>query len=405
MKTYIMAWRNLWRNRKRTFITMAAITMAVFLSTFMTAMQEGIYTKMIENVVQFYSGYIQIHDTNYWETKSINDIYEPNDELIGIIEQTDEILMHMPRLESFTLLSHGIQTRGSALIGIKPVKENELTNLSRWIIEGEYLKPGDDGLLLTVNLAKNLQVGIGDTLTLLSSGYHGATAAGLFPVRGIIKFASPDLNNLGAYVDLAAAQDFFSAYNKISSTVLMTENYQSVDKVNTELQKLLGENYKSLSWDEMQPEIMQMIEGDKAGAIVFKGLLYILVGFGIFGTVIMMINERMKELAITIAVGMRKSRMQLMMFFETLYIGFLGVLSGFALSIPLISYLVRNPIPLPEDMSEAYETYGFEAAMFFSNDLNIFLRQVIIVFIITCVISIYPVLRIKYLKLIKALHA
>jgi len=91
MKNLKMAWRNLWRNRKRTLITVAAVFSAVFLSTFMSSMQEGTYTKMIDNIVKFYSGYIQIHHPKYWETKSINDIYVPTKELIKDIQSTQYV--------------------------------------------------------------------------------------------------------------------------------------------------------------------------------------------------------------------------------------------------------------------------------------------------------------------------
>lgn len=404
MKQFLMAWRNLWRNKKRTLITVTAVLLAVVLSTIMSSMQEGTYSKMIDNVVKFYTGYIQIMHPEYWKSKSINDVIEENDSIKQVMNSVSEIEMFVPRLESFTLLSSGENTKGAALIGIDPGKEDEFTNLSHWVDKGQYLKPNDDGILVAINLAKQLDICIGDTLVLLSQGYHGATAAGLFPVRGILKFPSPDLNNLGAYIELNRAQDFFSAYGKITSFALLIDHYKSLGHVKNMLEEKLGGQYNIMSWKELQPELVQMIEGDRAGGVIMKAILYLVIGFGIFGTIIMMVSERQRESGIMIAIGMKRYKLELVLFFETMLIGIIGVLAGFIISIPVITAFVNNPIPLPEDMAQAFEVYGLEAVMYFSMMPKIFMNQVITVLIITIVISLYPILKIANLNLTSAIR-
>ena len=405
MREYIkIAWRNIWRNKRRTIITVAAVFVAVLLSTFMTSMQEGTYSKMIDNVVKFYSGYIQIQNPEYWESKSINDIFEPDDQLRNSIASVPEVTYYVPRLESFTLISSGDYTKVGALIGIDPEKENKLTGLSKWVAQGDYLKPDDDGILIAVNLAKHLNIHLGDTAILISQGYHGASAAGLYPVKGILKFPSPELNNFGVYLSINKARDFFSAPDMTTSIALMVDNYNHVDKAKHLLVGKLGNKYKVMTWSEMQPQLVQMIEGDRAGGIVMKAILYIVIAFGIFGTVIMMVSERKRESGIMIAVGMRKVRLSIILFFETLLLGFIGVISGFALSLPFISYLVRNPIPLPEKLAEAYEKFGIEPAMYFSMMSKVFVNQAITVLIITIIISFYPVIKTFNLNPVNAIR-
>ena len=405
MKTFRLAWRNIWRNRSRTIITVLAIVLAVFLSTVMTSMQEGTYSKMIDNVVKFYSGYLQVHNPDYWDNKTINNTFVPTDTLLNEIRSTKDITDVAVRLESFTLMSNGDNTKGAVLIGINPVQENKLTNLSHWVVEGNYLKPGDDGILIAYNLAKNINVTIGDTVVLLSQGYHGTSAAGLFPVRGILKFASPQLNNMGGYIDLKAAQQFYSAPDLATSVVIMIDRGKELSSVKHHLEQKLGDNYAIHTWDEMQPEIKSMIQADRSGGVIMKAVLYLVIGFGIFGTIIMMVSERKRELGIMIAIGMQKSRMAFIMLFETVLLGLIGVLTGFAVSIPIIAAFVKHPIPLPEQMAEAYETFGIEAAMYFSADSMIFIKQVIIVFILTLIIGLYPVFKAKNLKLSNSLRA
>ncbi len=399
-----MAWRNLWRNRRRTLITVASVFFGVLLSTFMTSMQEGTYSKMIDNVVGFYSGYIQIHHPEYWENKTIDNTFTPGDTLTRILSNHPEITSFIPRLESFTLMSYGNNTKGAALIGIDPEKENRMTRLSGWITEGAYLKPGDDGILLAVNLAKNLGVSVNDTLVLISQGYHGSSAAGLFPVRGILKFPAPAMNNLGGYIDIGVARDFFSVPGKNTSLVLMVKDYSKVNQLKNNLANAIGDRYKVMTWDEMDPLTKNMIDADRSGAYITKGILYALIGFGIFGTVIMMIAERRKEMGIMIAIGMQKSKLGFILFYETVLIGLIGVLAGFIVSLPFIWYLVGHPIPLTGETAKAYEQLGFEAAMYFSAQWVVFARQLLIIFIISLIVCIYPLVKTYRLKLTKALH-
>ena len=406
MKTNLkLAWRNIWRNRRRTIITVASIFFGVLLSTFMTSMQEGTYSKMIDNVVGFYSGYIQIHHPEYWDNKTIDYTFTPDDSLYQVLKDSPSVTSYVPRLESFTLMSFGNNTKGAALIGVDPEKEDKMTNLSHWIEKGTFLKPGDDGILLAVNLARNLNVDVNDTLVLISQGYHGISAAALFPVRGILKFPAPAMNNLGGYIDIKAAQDFFSVPDKYTSLVLMVNDYAKVNSIKNHLVSQLGNKYEIMTWDEMDPLTKNMIDADRSGAYITKGILYALVGFGIFGTIIMMIAERRKEMGIMVAIGMQKGRLSKILFYETSLIGFAGVLAGFVISFPLILYLVYNPIPLTGETAKAYEQFGFEAAMYFSAKWFIFARQLLIIFIITMTVYIYPLIKTYNLKLTKALRS
>jgi ABC-type lipoprotein release transport system permease subunit len=386
-------------------ITAASIFFGVLLSTFMTSMQEGTYSRMIDNVVGFYSGYIQIHHLEYWDNKSIDYSFAPTDSLTEVLDENPAVTSYVPRLESFSLMSYENNTKGAAVIGIDPEKEDQMTNISNWIEKGSYLKSGDKGILLAVNLAKTLGVDVNDTLVLISQGYHGVSAAALFPVRGILKFPSPAMNNLGGYIDIKEAQDFFSVPGKLTSLVIMIDDYAKVNQTKHQLVNELGDQYEIMAWDEMDPVTKNMIDADRSGAYISKGILYALVGFGIFGTVIMMMAERRKEMGIMIAIGMQKSRLSKILFYETILIGLVGVLAGFVISFPLILYLGYHPIPLSGEAAKAYEQFGFEAAMYFSAQWFVFARQVLVIFIITMVVYLYPLVKTYKLKLTKAIHS
>lgn len=391
MKNYIIAWRNLWRNRRRTMITVASVFFGVLLASFMSSMQEGSYAKMIDNVVKFYSGYIQVQEEDYWEHKTLYYSFDVTDELYNKIDSVEQVTLVTPRLESFALASSFDITQPAVIVGIDPEKENRMTGISRWIKEGSYFGENHNAILLAETLAKNLDVKLNDTIALLGQGYYGNTVAAEFVVKGILSFPNPELNKGFAYLELGRAQQFYSAEGKLTSLSLMLNDYSDMEEAMHKLENLMESPYRVLSWEEMQPEMVQMIESDRAGGVIMKAILYIIIGFGILGTIMMMIAERRKELGLMVAVGMQKHKLAGILFYETLYMGLIGVFGGILASIPLIVWFIHHPIPLTGDAAQAMIDMGIEPLMYFSAEIKVFFNQFITILILTLIISLYPI--------------
>ena len=291
-----IAWRNLWRNRRRTLITVASIFFGMLLSAYLTSMQEGSYDKIVDLVVKFYSGHIQVHNKEYWQNKSINNSFEYSDSLIRQFTRHPETKQVFPRLESFSLVSSGNLTKGAIVLGIDPVTEDKWTRLSSKIRKGVYLNENDNGAVIGEGLSKYLKLNVNDTLIMISQGYHGVSAAGKFPVRGIIRHVSPQLDKEIVYLDIHTCQEFFSAQGMCTSLVINMADQKSLDQLLRALKKEIRDPLQVMSWEEMQPEIVQQIQSDRAGGIVLKIVLYLVVGFGILTVLMMMISERKKEI-------------------------------------------------------------------------------------------------------------
>lgn len=406
MKTIlIFAWRNLWRNKRRTFITSASIFFGVIFAAIMSSMQEGTYDSNIENIVQFYTGYAQLQHPDYWDEKTLEHHISPSDSLIRAVKKDPRITHITPRLESFALASHKDATKVASVVGVAPGREREVTNITQNISKGEYLNGGGDGVLIGKLLAKNLNLSVGDTITLTGQGYRFATAAGLFPIRGLIDFPSPELNKTIVYMSLDRCQDFYTAPGLLTSLVVMIDNNEHLQPVSDALAKKTGNSYKVMTWKDMQPALVQQIEADRASGMIFKAILYMIIFFGILGTIMMMIAERRRELGVMMAVGMKRFRLMSVIFIETLFIGLLGVVTGIAGSIPINLYFYHNPIPLTGAAAEAMAQYGWEPYMFFSLAPQIFWHQALVILILTLVVSIYPLVTIRRMKEIEALRA
>jgi ABC-type lipoprotein release transport system permease subunit len=371
----------------------------------MRSMQEGSYDSIIGNLVKFYSGYLQIQDTAYWEEKTLENSIEYDSALTLRIAKMDDILLITPRLESFALSAYKENSKPVFVIGIVPEKEDRIIQLSQKIIKGEFQSVLGGGALVAEGLARFLKIDVGDTLVMISQGYHGVSSAGKFAVGAIFKHPAPDFNNNMVFLSLGSAQNFYSAEGRYTSDVIMVDDHFKVTKAKKGIASSLPLNKTVMTWDEMHPDLMSMVEGDRAGGFIMLWVLYGVIGFGIFGTVLMMVNERRREFGVINAIGMQKARINLMLFFEITFLALLGVAGGLLLTSPAIWYFYHHPIPLTGDLVEAMAEYGMEPYMFFSIRPSIFLIQAATIFAICTGITLIMMISITRLKIINALRS
>lgn len=400
-----IAWRNLWRNKKRTLITIASVFFGVLWAVLLKSLQTGSFDNMVNNMVKFTSGYVQIQNADYKQTKSLNNSFKPDSDLLSLLEQNENVLIYTPRLESYALAASEEQSFGTAVFGVSPENEEQISNLSQWIVEGAYLTASDNGIIVGELLAKNLDVAPGDTLALIGQGYHGVQAAGLFPVRGLLRFPIPELNRQILYMDIETAQDFFQTPGLITSLVLMVDGPSKVEPVIAQLKSYNNPEITIYSWEVLQPQLVQFIAGKTASGKIFIGILFMLIGFGILGTFIMMVAERKRELGIMIAIGMQRVRLSAILFLESLLIGALGVFCSYVFCLPLIGYFVKNPIRIGGEMAKVWGDMGFEPVIMFSGAMEVFSGPATTVFIISIIISIYPITSVIRMKAVDALRA
>ncbi len=399
----LMAWRNMWRNHTRTIISMAAIFFAVILSVLTSSLKEGIFDNLVKNVVSFYTGYIQVHQKGYWDEQILDNSFASSPEIEQKIMQDHNVTGITSRLESFALASSANLTKGCLTMGIQPGKEDRITRLKDKLIQGRYLSSNEHAVLLAQGLAGRLKISLNDTLVLIGQGYHGSTAAGKYPVRGIVKFGSPELNDNALFMPLPAAQDLYGADGMITSYVLSLEDTEKLQLSQASVSSALGKGYEVMTWEEMIPEVKQHIDSDSNNMKYIQAILYLLICFGIFGTLLMMMVERKFEMGMLVAIGMKKSKLIIMLMLESVFTVISGCLLGLITSIPLVYYLNRHPIRFGGETAKAYERFGFEAIFPTSTDVNIFIAQGLTVLIIGLLLSFYPAYKILKLDPVLAM--
>jgi ABC-type lipoprotein release transport system permease subunit len=465
-----IAWRNLWRNRRRTIITSASIFFAVFFAVIMRSYQLGSYDHMINNFIESFTGYLQVQHVKYQDNPLIDNSFDYNDSIASAISEIDKVVSVTPHLESFTLASSGTQTKGAAVIAIDPVKEKNFSdpesklvkyritdeavrclkdagaisdkvlekvrkNLGRSYsssarielelgltdednelcmpeilkcseVSNGFLANDDEGILVSDRLASYLKVAIGDSVILMGQGYHGVSATGIFPVRGIIKMPSPEIDNKLIIMTIPAAQKFYDAEGKITSLVvnLTDKSNRLLKTVKAKINSLLPDkNTAAKTWYELNQILYQQIQGDSQGGAAMLALLYFIIFFGIFGTVLMMVSERKREFGVLVAIGMQKKKLKRIITIEMLLLGTIGLICGLLASIPLILYFYYYPVVLKGDLANMMEDWGWDAVMPTAWFGPYFYWQVVIVALMVLLATLYPLRKISKLKEIDAL--
>ncbi|UOY05492.1 FtsX-like permease family protein [Muricauda sp. SCSIO 64092] len=398
-----IAWRNIWRNKKRSVITTASILIAVFLSLMMRSVQLGTYKSMIDNVVGSYTGYIQIHENGYWDKRSIDKAIVMTDSLITKVLNTKGVEALLPRLENYGLLSVGDLTKVIGLSGLNFEQEQKLQDIEAKLVMGTLPQNSKD-IILGKGVASYFKAGINDTVVFMGQGYHGMLAADKFRVSGIIDLKNPTLNKATALLSLQDAQDLFSANGIATSLVIDKKNNARLRSVQEAISGKLDDNFEIMNWQEMMPELQQTILADSIGGLLMVGILYMILIFGIFGTVLMMTQERKYEFGVLVSIGMKKGKLMLMVFMETIILSLLGVLAGVLFAYPIMLWKHYDPLVLPGTEAEMMETFGFSAEIPFYIQPDLPLVHASLIFSIALLVSLYPITIIKKLRPLEAMR-
>lgn len=400
-----LAWKNIWRNKRRTLITLASVFLAVVLSTLMMSMKGGIYKRMISSMIESYSGYVQIHANGYWESKNLDDSFILNQDFEDSITSVKGVTGLVPRIEGFALSASKNLTKGAMVVGIDPEKESLHTAMNERVCKGGYLEGEDKAVLIGLGLAEYLKLDVGDTLVLLGQGYHGQNAAGKYPIKGLVKYGSPELSKQLIVLPLKEAQWFFGAVDRCTNLVLLVDNPKKAKLISANIDSFLPNKYEVMHWEKLNPELKQMIETDQKEGYVFMFILYLVVGFGIFGTMLMMVAERLHEFGVLIAIGMKRIKLATIVWLEVVSISLLGAFFGMIAAFPVCGYFYYNPIEFGNEFGEMFEEYGMEPVLQASIDPGVFAQQALIVAIIASIIAVFPFFRILKLSAIKAMRS
>jgi ABC-type lipoprotein release transport system permease subunit len=398
-----LASRNIWRNTRRTVITVAAVVFAVTLAIFSWSVKLGEYEQMINDALKLYPGHLQVHAKGYWDDKTIYNSFSPPGKLLDFLKKDDRVKAYTERLSVDALISSDTNTSGVLVVGIVP--EREFSTVREKIKEGSYLSTGNkDGILIGDSLAKNLSVSIGGEITILTQAYDGSIGAGIFKVSGIYRSGSADFDRSMAFVDLPAAQNLLSMDGPVTELTVLLKDSGDTDKQQREIAALLDpKEYEVMPWRKLIPDLVQFVDLSKTFGSVYYLLILIVVGFGILNTILMAVMERYREFGVMMALGTRPSEIVRLVMVESTLIALIGIVIGDALGFSLSYYFTQVPMNLSAH-SDVLENFGLNPLIYAKLYPWIIYVTDLIVLGTTLLSAIYPAVKASRLSPVRALR-
>ena len=401
-----IAWRNIYRNKKRSLITITSVFAALLLIILMRALQFGFYDKLIETVVESYAGYVEIHADGFWDNQSLDNSMQVDQQLLDDIQSVEGVENIVQRLQTFSLISVGEKTKGGVINGINLSEEQKITDWNKKMVSGSF-DLSDNEIIIAKGIAEFFGISENDTLILYGQGYRGMMAAGKYPVKGVIDLKNPDLNKIGLFMTMESVRNYVSSDEISTHIIIGKEKYYDEGKIVEDLGLILSDDYEVMTWKETLPEIEQTITADSAGGLIMAFILYVIVVFGMFGTVLMMTEERKYEFGVLISIGMSRIRLFGIILVETIILSMVGVFLAVMVTYPISIYYNINPIDMAILMGDGavqmIEEMGFSPMIPMSISWDIPLSHSLVIFIFSLLISIYPAIKISKLNPVKSM--
>jgi ABC-type lipoprotein release transport system permease subunit len=399
----VIAWRNLWRNRRRTLFTAGSIAFACLLLMFSRSMQLGSYQGMISAATDLLSGHAQLQHRGFLDDPKLEFLIRDASALVERVAAVPGVAIATPRAQAFALLSVDERGFGAQVLGVVPEAERQLSSLPAALTDGRYLEGGAEAVM-GASLARNLGAVPGDEVVMLGTGPEGGVAALAVTLVGLFETGQAELDRALVQVPLDVFQAGFFLEDEAHTVILKLERIADLETVAADIRGILPEELALRDWQQLMPDVVQAIALDRVSARMFYGILMLVVLFSIINTFIMTVFERTREFGMLLAIGMRPWRLILMLQLEALWLALLGALIGGTLAIPMLAWL--NLVGIPIDVAD-----GMTGGFAFPSHLRgaVAPQQMLLiplVFVLGCQVSaLLPGLRLRRLNPVEALRA
>ena len=405
--TFRLAWRNLWRRKRRTWLTVGAMVFSNILLVFMISLQIGMYGMMISNTLRAQTGHLQVQAAGYKDDHKMRQVVLNVKRLAVELRKglaTDEVAA---RASAFALISSADRSYGLQITGVEPEFEARISSLPGLIKDGRFLNDTSaEEIVIGRVLARNLQVKVGDELTFIGSGLDGSFAAGVAAVIGIFESGMPDMDRGFAEVPLGFFQDVFAMDDAGHAVVIMAPGLIQVGATLARTEALLPEkeNLVVHDWDALLPGLKQAIQADFTSAWFMYGILIVLVAFSVLNTQLMSVLERTKEFGIIMSLGVTPGRLGRLVLLETAFIGTVGLILGVLLGWTLLLWLGYYGFSYP-GMEEMAGKFNLPSRIYPQVSFIGLLFGPMVILVSSVIASLYPAVRLRFMEPVAAMRA
>ena len=405
-----MAWRNIWRNTRRTILTISAIAFASLLLVFMLSFQLGSYETMINTSVKIHTGHLQIQAEDYQEKKNIRLVVAPPAELAAILDRIPQVESYTFRGQAFSLISSKERTYGVLVTGIDPAREARVSRLKSLIRQGGYLNGDDSNQALVGSiLARNLRVDVGDELTVLGQGRDGSIAATVVKIKGVFSSGIDDFDRSSIHIPLKTFQDVYSMRGAVHEVVTIAASLADVDDIKAAIKSAIPavkskKPLTVLDWNELMPGLRQSIEMDLISGLIFYLLLVLVVAFSILNTFLMAIFERTRELGVLMAIGTTPGRLTKVLLIESMTLTAIGIAAGIIIGSLITLYFQNHGFDI-SGASELLNQFGISGRIYPKLTWLSAISGPLAVLVITFLAALYPALKVQRMHPVEAMRA
>ena len=401
-----LAWRNLWRNWRRTVIALVAIILGVILLLFFDGILAGSDQTIFGNAVRLYGGNIQIHAPGYLDKASSQPLL-PLDDADAVLQTVlvqPDVMAAARRINTGGLVSSRKGSYPVMITAIEPDVEAPISLQAENISQGRFLQPDDeDNIVIGQGLADLLHVGLGDRLTLVGRAKNETMRQRTMTVVGIYDLGMPDAEKMAVLITLSEAQSLYNLRDQATEVAVFLEQVGQEDKIAPTLQSALP-NYEVDSWQTLRPEIEQTLQVKMAFTSIFGIVLVFIAAIGILNIMMMAVFERTREMGVLAALGMKSRQIMGLYVLEGAFIGVVGAAVGLALGVALNLWLgqVGFDISYASGMGEISALMG--TRIYPSLSLDKVISRGILVIVAATLASLYPAWQAARQEPVKALH-
>jgi len=388
----IIAWRNIWRNHRRTLIMLGAIAVGVWAMIWLTAVMRGMVDQMIVDSIKNLIGHVQIHAPAYRDDPSIvNSMPAPTSALTEAL-QDPAITTWTTRVRVPAVISSERESMGVTLVGISPEREQGLLFLPETISLGRYLESAqDDGVIIGAKLAERLEIQLGWRIVLMSQDPENEIVDRGFRVVGIFDTEMEAIETGYVFTGLETAQRLLNMQTQVSELALITQDYRHLQAIVDRL-RTAAPGLEVLPWQELDKYLGTMLAVMDGFVLIWYLVVFIAMSFGLVNTLLMAVFERTREIGLIQALGMKPSLILLQVLIESFFLLILGLVLG-----NLLSWLSIIPIQDGWDISalgvEGLEYAGMSAILYPVVLANDVILSNVVVIVLGLIASLYPAWR------------
>jgi ABC-type lipoprotein release transport system permease subunit len=323
-----MAWRNLWRNRRRTLVTLSSIAFGVMLAVLFTGLGDTTYGDMIDLAARMGGGHVTIQHPEYLEAPSLKRTVAGAEALREMARQDLQVVRTASRISGQTMLATAGNSFGAFFIAIDPAQEDEQTlSVLEALSEGAMFETSKDkGIVLGARLAENLKLKLGRKVVYTMTDKQGEIVSGLARVKGIVRTGSPSLDGGLALLPIDTMREFLGyGPDEATQVAVFIDDQRRADDVAANLSGSVGGDTTAIPWHVAQAELAGFIDMKVAGATFFEIIIAIIVAAGIFNTLFVSVMERLREFGIMLAIGFSPGRLFRLVMWESLWLGLVGL--------------------------------------------------------------------------------